>query len=135
MKNIIFYTHYVDDTLIICDTKRILPNLINTYINKIHTDTKLNLTQENNACISFLDVFIIRKLSKPEIYISCKMTTINTTTNFFSNHPTERKVAAFRYHATRMHSLPVIPERKQKEWTLIQLITQNNNFPKKFYKN
>jgi hypothetical protein len=59
MKNIIFYTHYVDDILIICDTKRILPNLNNMYINKIHTDTKLNPRQENNAYISFLDVFII----------------------------------------------------------------------------
>jgi hypothetical protein len=55
----IFYTHYVDDILVIYDTKRIHPNLINTYINKIHTDIKLNHTQENNGCISFLDAFII----------------------------------------------------------------------------
>jgi hypothetical protein len=66
MKNIIFYTHYVDDILVIYDTKRIHPNLINTYINKIHTDIKLNPIQENNGCISFLDVFIIRKPSNLE---------------------------------------------------------------------
>jgi hypothetical protein len=30
-----------------------------------------------------------------------------------------------------MHSLPLIPERKQKEWTLIKVIAQNNNYPKK----
>ena len=30
-----------------------------------------------------------------------------------------------------MHSLPLTPEWKQTEWTLIQLIAQNNNFPRK----
>jgi len=39
----------------------------------------------------------------------------------------EHKIAMYR-HSTRMHSLPLTPKRKQTEWTLIQLITQNN-FP------
>ena len=30
-----------------------------------------------------------------------------------------------------MHSVALTPKRKQKEWTLIQLIAQNNNFPQK----
>jgi hypothetical protein len=34
-KNITFYTHYVDDILIIYDTKH--PNLINTYIKYTQT--------------------------------------------------------------------------------------------------
>jgi hypothetical protein len=113
MKNIIFYTHYVDDILIIYDTKRIHPNLINSYIKK-HTHIKLNPTQENNGCISFFEVSIIRKPSNLEIDIFCKPTTTDTTINFLSNHPTEHKVAAFRYHITRMHSLPLIPERNKK---------------------
>jgi hypothetical protein len=28
-----------------------------------------------------------------------------------------------------MYSLPLTPEKKQKEWELIQLIARNNNFP------
>jgi len=47
----------------------------------------------------------------------------------------EHKLAAYRYHFTRMHSLPLTPERKQAEWTLIQLIAQNNNFPTKIILN
>jgi hypothetical protein len=39
-KNIIFYTRYVDDILIIHDTKRIHPDHINTYINQIHNRHK-----------------------------------------------------------------------------------------------
>ena len=36
----------------------------------------------------------------------------------------ENKVAAFRHHITRMHSLPLTNNIKQKEWSLIQLIPQ-----------
>jgi hypothetical protein len=28
-----------------------------------------------------------------------------------------------------MHSLPLTPNKKQKEWTSVQLIARNNNFP------
>jgi hypothetical protein len=56
-------------------------------------------------------------------------TTIDTTINFHSNHPVKQKMAAFRFHINRMHSLPLDPYKKQKEWETIQLIAQNNNFP------
>ena len=58
-----------------------------------------------------------------------KPNSTDTTINFFSDHPIEHKIAAFRYCITRMHSLPLTSERKQKEWTIIQNIAQNNNFP------
>jgi DNA mismatch repair ATPase MutS len=38
-------------------------------------------------------------------------------------------MAAFRYHFTRMHSLPLTPRMKQKEWTSIETIARNKNFP------
>ena len=37
--------------------------------------------------------------------------------------------AAFRFHITRMHSLPLNPDKKQTEWEIIQSIAKNNNFP------
>jgi len=133
-KNIIFYTRYGDDILIIYDTQRIQPDRINAYINQIHKDIKLNPTYENNQSISFIDLLVIRKESKLEIDIFRKTTT-DTTINFFSNHPIEHKSASFRYDITRMHSLPLTPERKQKEWILIQQIAQNNNFPPELLQN
>jgi hypothetical protein len=45
-----------------------------------------------------------------------------------SNHPTEQKTAAYRFHITRMQSLPLDPSKKQKEWQTIQTIARNN-FP------
>ena len=38
-------------------------------------------------------------------------------------------MAAFRYHISRMYSLPLTRGKKQKEWELIQLIARNNNVP------
>jgi len=122
-KNVIFYTRYVDDILIIYDTKITHPDLINTHINQIHTNIKLNPTYENNGCISFLDLLIIRKPSNLQIDIFHKPSTTGTTIGFFSNHTIQHKIAAFRYHINGMNSLPLTPKRKQKEWTLIQLIT------------
>jgi len=39
-------------------------------------------------------------------------------------------MAAFRSHLTRIHSLPLNQDKKQKEWETIQLIARNSNFPK-----
>jgi hypothetical protein len=132
-KDIIFYRRYADDILIIYDNQRIQPDRINTSINKIYKDINFNQAYENNeGIISFLDLNIIRRQSNLEIDIFRKPTTTNTTINFLSNHPIEHRVAAFRYDITRMHSLPLTPERKQKEWTYIQQIAQCNKFPQEF---
>jgi hypothetical protein len=34
-------------------------------------------------------------------------------------------MAAYRYHTTRMHSLPMDPDKKHKEWKTIQTIAKN----------
>jgi hypothetical protein len=38
-------------------------------------------------------------------------------------------MAAFRFHITRTHSLPLNPDKKQTEWEIIQSTAKNNNFP------
>jgi len=40
-------------------------------------------------------------------------------------------MAGFRYHISRLYSRPLAPEKKPKEWELIQTITKNNNFSQK----
>ena len=134
-QDITFYTRHVDDILIIYDTTRTNINLINNCINQIHPNIKLNLTHESKRSISFLDFPIIRKDSNLEIDIYRKPTTTDTTINFLSNHTMEHKIAAYRHHITRMQVLPLKPNRKQTEWSLIKLIAQNNNFPQKLIQN
>jgi len=119
-KNITFYICYVADILIIYDTKRIQPDLIITNMNQTHKDIKFNATYENNGQTNFLDLLLIRKPTKTEIDIFLKPNTTDTNISFFSNHPIQHETAALRYYITRIHSLPLTPKRKQKEWTIIQ---------------
>jgi len=39
-------------------------------------------------------------------------------------------MATYKYYITRMHSLPLTLEPKQKEWTVIQHTARANKFPK-----
>jgi len=102
---------------------------INTYINKIQNNTKLNPTYEEHNSIAFLDLTVTRRHTRLEVDIYRKLTTTDTKINFLSNRPIEQKMAAFRFHITRMHSLPLNPDKKQTEWEIIQSIAKNNNFP------
>ena len=114
MKSIALYVQYVDDILVIYDTTKINLHTINTYINKIHNNIKLNTTHEEHNSIAFFDLTITRRHTKLEVDIYRKPTTTDTTINFLSNHPIEQKIAAFRFHITRMHSLALNPDKKNK---------------------
>jgi hypothetical protein len=107
---VILYTRYVDDILITFDTTPISTDQINKFVNKIHTNIKLNPTYKSNRCINYLYLLILQKNNYIETDVYRKPTTMDTTINFLSNHPTEHKLAAYRYHITRMHSLPLTPE-------------------------
>jgi hypothetical protein len=128
-KNIICYTRYVDNILIIYNTRYINANTIHEYINQIHTNLQLNSTQKYNGHVNFLDLLIIRSTFNLEKDIHRKPTTTNTAINYTSNHPTEHQIPAYRYHITRMQSLPLTTERQQPEWKKIKSIAQSNNFP------
>ena len=75
-----------------------------------------------------LNLLIIRNPSNLETDIYRKPATTNTPINFISNHPTKHKVAAYRYHITRMQSLPLTTERQQTEWKTIKSVAQSFNF-------
>jgi hypothetical protein len=105
------------------------------YINNINKNLKLNLTHEERNSIDYLDLTILRKHNKLEVDIYRKPTTTVKTINFMSNHPIEQKTAVYRFHLTRMHSLPLDQNKKQKEWQTIQSIARNNNFPQHLLQN
>jgi hypothetical protein len=98
-----------------------------THYQHIHNNIKLNLTYEEHSSIEFLDPTKSHEHKKLKNYR--KPTTTDTTINFFSNHPIEQKMAAYRYHITRLHSLPLDSGKKQKEWKTIQTVAKNNSFP------
>ena len=57
-KTLAFYTRYVDDILIIYDTTNISSHTINTYVNNINSNIKLNPTYEQHRSVDFLDLTI-----------------------------------------------------------------------------
>jgi len=114
-KNIAFYTRYVDDTLLIYNSQHITPETIHNYINRVHPNLHFNHTHEKNNSINFLDLLIIRNQFYLEMDMCGEPTTTDITINFLSNHPTEHKSAAYRYHINRMLSLPLTEERRQTE--------------------
>jgi len=129
MKSIALYVRYVDDILVIYDTTKINLLTINTYINKTHNNIKLNPTYEEHNSITFLDLTVTCRHTRLEVDICRKPTTTNTTINFLSNHPIEQEMSAFRFHITRIYSLPLNTDKKRREWERIQSIAKNNNFP------
>ena len=89
------------------------PQNINTYINKIHNNLKLTPTHKEQNSINYLDLTIRHQHNKFNIDIYRKPTATDTTINFL-NHLTEQKMAAFRSHLNRMHSLPLSQDKKKK---------------------
>ena len=128
-KTIEYYTRYVDDILIIYNTDHTNMETICHYINSIKPDLTFTPTQQHNKTISFLDLHIARKNNTLDINIYRKPTTTDTTINYYSNHPTEQKLAAYRFLINRMLTLPLTQTNKNKEWLKIQTIAHNNNFP------
>jgi hypothetical protein len=58
-RNITFYICYMDDMLIICDSKRMHHDVITANTNQMHSDIKFNPALENNGQINFLDLILI----------------------------------------------------------------------------
>jgi hypothetical protein len=131
-KSLIFYTRYVD-ILIIYDQTRINCNQILHQANSIYRNLLFNVTQKNNATISFLDILIHRINTGVETEIDRKPTSTDTVICITSNHPYEHRLAAFRFILTRMHKLPLTPQYKQKNglinlFTLLGISNINNDW-------
>jgi len=128
-KQILFYTHYINDILIIYDTESTNQDNLTRYTNSMHTDLQFNPTQESNGCINFLDLTIIRRTSHLETDIYRKPTAPDTTIHFTSIHPNEHKLAACRYYIERMLNLPLSAQHQKREWSTVLHIAQQNYFP------
>ena len=126
---IYYYTRYVDDILLMYDHTRTTYESILTYTNNIHKNLQIIPNPETDSHVSFLDLLISRKPKNLEIDIFRKPTSTNTTINFFSNHPIEHKMAAYRFHLERMHSFPLNQTQLQNEWESIKQIAYSYNFP------
>jgi hypothetical protein len=105
------------------------PKKIHDYMDTLHLNFEFIPTLEDKNRISFLYLLISRQPSTIETDIYRKSTSTDTTINFNSNHPTEHKLAAYRYVISRIIYLPLSPEKHKTEWQTILTIANNKMFP------
>jgi hypothetical protein len=128
-KEIVFYTRYVGDILMIHNTKYTTPETIHQHINKTHPNLHFTPSHENNNSLCFLDLLLIRQPDKIETDIYRKPTTTDTTINYTSNHPSEHKMAAYRYLTNRMTSLPLTTDKRRNRIAKNPRHSEKQEFP------
>jgi len=109
----------MEEIIIIYKNNRIQEEKILLGIKHIDKNLSFKLITEHKNGINFLDMTIDRKENKLEIGVYRKETSTGTTIHYTSNHPTEHKMAAFRYYINRLLTLPLTQEGKNKEWAEI----------------
>jgi len=134
-KHILFYTKYIDDILIIYDAETTDHDYLTQYTNTIHNKLQFNPKLESGGHINFLDLTITRRNTHIEIDIYRKPTTTDTTIHFTSTHPNEHKLAVYRYHITRMLSLPFKTTQQQREWKLSYILPNKTASHQQWYTN
>lgn len=80
--------------------------------------------------INFLDLLVTRNHNNLTIDIHRKPTTTDTTIHCKSNHPTQHKLAAYRFLFNRLYKLPLTKKQQQKEKDIIHQIARNNGYIK-----
>jgi hypothetical protein len=110
MKTVIYYNRYVDDTLIIFNSTLSSEDQITNII-----PTSFTPTHENNNCINFLYLLVIKNENKLNIDIYKKLITTDVTIHYNSNHQTEHKLAPYRYLINPRYHLLLTTDKKQKK--------------------
>jgi len=105
----------VDDILIAYDQEKIDEQVILQRINGIDNNLQFKMNTEVNNTINYLDILIRRNIINITIEMYRKPTETGTVIHFKSNHPHERKIAAFLYYINRITTMPITENSKQNE--------------------
>jgi hypothetical protein len=123
-----YYTRYVDDIFIIFDPTKTAVDELTKCSTGIHKNIELKQNLETNKQIEYLDLLISRQADHLEIDIYRKPTTTDLTIQATSSHPIEHKLAAYRYHLRRMHTLPPTEDKKNTELNIIKSMARKNGY-------
>jgi hypothetical protein len=129
--NIIEYSRYVDDLLIIYnESKTDIEYLLHCF-NNIAPKLNFTMEKETKGDINFLDLTIHRGTNSLSIDIFRKPTYTDSIIPGDSCHPIEHKYAAIRFLQNRLNSYQLSQEKRDKEREIIQDILYNNGYSKK----
>jgi hypothetical protein len=127
-KNIIAYHRYVDDTFCVFNgSLRQLENM-KKYMNSINNQIRFTLETEDNNCLNFLDLTLIKQKDCFKFNIYRKPTTTNITIHADSYHPWSQKMAAYNAFVHRLLNIPLDKEDFIKEIDTIKSIAITNGY-------
>ena len=131
--NIIYYGRYVDDIIIIYNNPTDIGNEILSKFNTIHNNIKFTIEKEEKNSINYLDI-TIQKVKSHNNYrlnfnVYRKPTTSKLSINYNSFHPTDHKLANFRFLLHRLNNIPLSKNNYKKEFSNIINIAHYNKFP------
>ena len=131
IKQLTCYVRYVDDTFIACNRRTSIRQLLKEF-NNCHPDIKFTVEEEENGCLPFLELKVIRKLTGQIVTrIHHKSTWTGQYLNFHSFTPTSVKRNLIRNIATRIQTL-VSPEYQREDLEIFKDALLRNGYPKAF---
>jgi hypothetical protein len=105
-QHIIAYFRYLDDILIVYDSKKTnIDDTINDF-NKMQPKIKFTVEKENKKSINFLDIGIHRGKDNLQFSIYRKKTATDIIIPSDSCHPQEHKIAGIKYLLNRVLIIP-----------------------------
>ena len=125
------YLRYIDDILLVYDSRHTDINNIQNDFNKIHPNMKFTAETESNNRINYLDITIHRTPTNWVTSIYKKPTFTDTTIPYSSNHTAQHKYAAIRflYNTCKLNTYQLKEnEYKEEEYTIRDILS-NNGFP------
>jgi hypothetical protein len=127
-QNIIAYFRFVDDILIVYNTKHTdIDNILHSF-NQLHPLLLFTLRHETGGNINFLDLTVHWTSKGLTASIFCKPTATDTIIHNESCHPVEHKLACVNYLVNRINTYPVTAISKEIETRTCQKILNANGF-------
>ena len=97
-------------------------------MNSINTQIKFIIETEDNNCLNFLDLTLIKQKDCFKFNIYRKPTTTNITIHADSYHPWSQKMAAYNAFVHRLLNVPLEKEDFIKEIDTIKSIAITNGY-------
>jgi len=123
------YFRYVDDILIICDSRHTDIKHIQEDFNTLHPYMNFTAEPESNNQINFLDITIHKTPTKWTTSVYRKPSFMDSIIPYSSNHPPQHKHAAIRYLHNRLNTYHLQHDEFKEELDTIHDIMRNNGFP------
>jgi hypothetical protein len=124
---IVNYSRYVDDILIVHNTHTTnIKNTLTEFVS-MHPQIKFTIEKEIHNKLNYLDLNLLNKHNQLTFGIYWKPISTDLIIHNDSCHPYEHKKSAKNYLNNKMNTYPITYKNKDQEWNPIQEILKKSN--------